>query len=82
MSFLQDNQLESIQALLIGQFEEEDNIAAGQIQEIIKNNDKLKHVPVISNIKFTHKFPAEIFQIGGKIQISATNNEIKINFRK
>lgn len=81
-SLLQDNQLESIQALLIGQFEDEDNITVNKIKEIIKNNDKLKHVPVISNINFTHKFPSEIFQIGGEIQISATNNEIKINFRK
>lgn len=79
-SLIQDNLLNNLKGIIIGQFEEDDNINLIKLKHEMSNITELKNIPIIANIKFSHKYPSEIFKIGGKIAINASPNDIEINY--
>lgn len=72
--------MNNLKGIIIGQFEEDDNINLIKLKHEMSNITELKNIPIIANIKFSHKYPSEIFKIGGKIAINVSPNGIEINY--
>ena len=65
---------DGVQALVIGRFQNASKITRAQLDQLIKNKDKLKNIPVIANADFGHTMPFFTFPIGGTARLSANNN--------
>lgn len=79
-SLLQDDLLKNIRGIIIGQFEEEDHINLSKFKQDIQSIAELKNIPIIANIRFSHKYPSEVFKIGSKIKFRAAVDNINIGF--
>jgi len=69
---------EKVKGLVLGRFQQYSQMENGTLTKIIKSKKKLERIPIIANVDFGHTNPMITFPIGGKVQISAMNNESKI----
>ena len=71
---------QKVQAILIGRFKKESHITSEKMNEIIKNNTKLKDLPVFYGLDFGHTNPVLTLPIGGLCQYSVEKDEISVSF--
>ncbi len=79
-SLLQDKSIKNIRGIIIGQFEEEDCLPPEYIKKLIKNIKELNDVPIVANLRFSHKYPSELIKIGAEITLCANDNHVTICF--
>lgn len=60
-----------VKGIAIGRLQEESNISRKELEAIIKNNERLQHIPIIAGADFGHTTPRATFPIGGKARITA-----------
>lgn len=65
----------NIQGLVIGRFEVESNVDLNLLSRVVKNNEKLKNVPIIYGVDFGHTDPKITFPIGGTARIQASDKK-------
>lgn len=76
-SLLQVSGAESIKGIVFGRFDVSCKLDKDVIKKIIR--DKVsENIPVIFGVDFGHIFPMITFPIGGKVRISADENQVNI----
>lgn len=76
-SLLQVNGADSIKGMVFGRFDESCKLDKDVIRKIIQ--DKISaDIPVVFGVDFGHVLPMITFPIGGKVKISAKENELRI----
>ncbi len=66
---------ETIKGVLIGRFQRETGMSRELLTKMIKTKKELKNVPVIGNVDFSHTAPMVSIPFGGKMKISAKDQD-------
>jgi len=69
---------ESVKGIVIGRFESNSGMTQEKLIKIIKTKKELDNLPIIAYADFGHTFPMITLPIGGKVEIEAKDNKIKI----
>lgn len=76
-SLLQVSRASSVKGIVFGRFDESCKLNNNVIRKIIENKVS-PDIPVIFGVDFGHVFPMITFPIGGKVRISARDNDLNI----
>lgn len=77
-SILHQPGAESIQGLVIGRFQKKSAVTDELLRQIVVSKPSLRGKPVISGVDFGHTDPLITFPIGGKVRISANQQDASI----
>lgn len=66
---------ETIKGLIIGRFQRKTGMTRDLLTKMIKSKKELQGIPVIGNIDFSHTAPMVSIPFGGKMRISAEQND-------
>ncbi|WP_057625396.1 S66 family peptidase [Candidatus Berkiella cookevillensis] len=77
-SLIHQPNFDKVQGILIGRFEKKFNMNLEQLKFIISSKQELRNIPIIANADFGHTMPIFTFPIGGLCEISASEENIKI----
>lgn len=78
-SLIQHPKFAKVKALVIGRFEEANEMTREKLVKIIKSKPELDKLPVIANVDFGHTTPIISFPIGGRVHLKLDKSaKIKI----
>lgn len=69
---------DNVKGLVIGRFQKQSNVTRALLQKIIKIKKLLNAIPVIANVDFGHTDPMITFPIGGEIELTALQNQVRL----
>lgn len=69
---------ETIKGLIIGRFQKKSNMTEEHLRFILDKHPMLKHIPVIYDVDIGHTQPVFTFPIGGNVQLTCKNGDVKL----
>ncbi|PCK19750.1 LD-carboxypeptidase [Bacillus pumilus] len=69
---------ESIKGLIIGRFQKKSHMTEEHLRFILDKHPMLKHIPVIYGVDIGHTQPVFTLPIGGNVQLSCQNGDVKL----
>lgn len=78
-SIIHQPNFNKVKAIAIGRFQKATRMSKVLLTQIIKTKKELRNIPVIGNVDFGHTTPQITYPIGGKVQLIAKNNAVKLN---
>ena len=69
---------DGVRGLIIGRFQNGTNMSKKLLQEIIKDKEELKKIPILANFDIGHTTPIITFPIGGKVEMQLSKSTAKI----
>jgi muramoyltetrapeptide carboxypeptidase len=71
-----------VRAVLIGRFQNDSKMTRTILEKIISTKKELRGLPIIANLDFGHTEPYLTLPLGGRMKISAKNNQSEIKVLK
>lgn len=77
-SLIHQPDFSKVRGIIIGRFQKTSEMTKEKIIKIIQTKEELKNLPIIANADFGHTMPQITFPIGGRIQLTAEENNIHL----
>lgn len=73
---------DKVKGVVIGRFQNDSEIKTNQLIEVIKSKKELKNISVLANVDFGHTSPIITFPIGGKVELSVSDKDSRLEITK
>jgi muramoyltetrapeptide carboxypeptidase LdcA involved in peptidoglycan recycling len=64
-------EFKGVKGIVIGRFQPESKIGGEELERVIRNNPRLRGIPIVAGVDFGHTTPLITFPIGGKARVVA-----------
>jgi len=77
-SLIHQPEFDFVKGIIIGRFQKASKIDNEKLIKIIKTKKELNRLPVIADVDFGHTDPKITFPVGGKVQLNAKSENLKL----